>query len=244
MSIVRNITLATLLATASVATAVPMASAQDSTPAASAPAPQAEAQGPRAERGKFNRGPGRQMQGGGPRGMQRGTMGMPLVSLSCGPDAAERLETRYDRLAERLELTDAQTTLFNALKTEALTAQTSFADTCPTPPAPAAEADAATPPTPPNPVDRLEQQLEMDGHRISALTGLLPELKAFYESLDADQLAKLRPDRMARNGDDRGPGMRQHRGPAGHMDGQHEGRNARPAGAPQAAPSDTDTPRG
>ncbi|WP_417308168.1 Spy/CpxP family protein refolding chaperone [Devosia sp.] len=189
MSIFRKATLATLVATASLAAAVPMASAQDAAPDASAQVQQAH--------GKAGRGPGRDMRGG-PHRTQRGMMAMPLVSLTCAPNAAERLETRYDRIGERLDLTDEQATLFDALKTEALTAQTSFADDCPTPPA--AKDRQASRQSRGNPIDRLEQRLERDGDRIAALTGLLPELRAFYDSLDENQLAKLRPNRMQRDG--------------------------------------------
>jgi hypothetical protein len=115
-----------------------------------------------------------------------------LASVSCAPRAAERLETRLDRVSARLDLTAEQTPLFDEFRTSALTAQTSFADACATLPAgPEANADL---------IQRLEQRLKFDEARLAAMTELLPQFKAFYESLTDAQKAELMPMRGQRQG--------------------------------------------
>jgi hypothetical protein len=128
-----------------------------------------------------------------------------LASVSCAPQAAERMETRLGRVSERLDLTADQLPLFDAFRTSALTAQTSFADACATLPAgPEASTDL---------IQRLEQRLEVDGARLTAMTELLPQFKAFYESLTDAQKAELMPMRGERQGMMQGKGHR-HGGPA------------------------------
>lgn len=53
-----------------------------------------------------------------------------LAGIACRPGAADRLESRLDRIAKRLDLTDTQKPLFDAFMTTALAAQTEFADAC------------------------------------------------------------------------------------------------------------------
>jgi hypothetical protein len=111
-----------------------------------------------------------------------------LAEVSCSPRAAERLETRLDRISGRLELTAAQQPLFEDFRTSALTAQTGFADQCATlRPDRAATADL---------IQRLEQRLKFDEARLAAMSELLPQFKTFYESLTDAQKAELMPARQ------------------------------------------------
>jgi hypothetical protein len=141
--------------------------------------------------------------------------GFNIIDLVCSPQGAEELEIGFVRLSHRLELTDAQQPLFDALKTSALTAQTSFADTCA-----AAMPDKSTD-TAPDMIDRLKARIAIDTARLEALNAVLPDLEAFYDSLTDEQKANLLPDRgdrgehrmMLREFRDMGPG-RMERGPA------------------------------
>ena len=115
-----------------------------------------------------------------------------LLALVCSDQGAERAEIGFVRLAYRLDLTPEQQTLFDDLKSSALTAQTQFADQCEQPAAPAS-ADAE--PTMPNPVERLTAQIGNDTLRLELMEGLLPKLEAFYDSLTDAQKASLQPQR-------------------------------------------------
>src|SRR5690606_20167853 len=53
-----------------------------------------------------------------------------FAQFSCAPRAADRMERRFDRLADRLKLSDEQQKLYDAFMTSALTAQTGLADKC------------------------------------------------------------------------------------------------------------------
>lgn len=134
-------------------------------------------------------------------GDQRGS----LLTLSCGDNAAERMEIGFVRLSYRLDLTAEQTTLFDDLRTSALTAQTSFAETCETPRETMAAAEPGTDVTLPNPVERLSTQLENDQRRLELMTPILPKLQAFYDSLTSEQQAALQPRRRSFGID--GPGQ-------------------------------------
>jgi len=122
-----------------------------------------------------------------------------VVSLVCSDRGAEALEIAFVRLSHRLELTDEQDQLFDALRTSALTAQTRFADTCAAA-LPDATADAAAPDV----MARLKASLDIERARLDAMTGLLPDLEAFYASLTSAQQADMAPRRSFRmNRDDR-----------------------------------------
>jgi hypothetical protein len=149
--------------------------------------------------GQFNRRDGgdfRAARGGG--GMRAGG----LINLVCSERGAERLEIAFVRMSHRVELTAEQQGLFDALKTAALTAQTTFADTC------AAEHPAAIAegqqPTPVDPVERMQGRIEIERAHAAALESVLPAFEAFYNSLTDEQKAQLQPQR--RDGDGKGPG--------------------------------------
>lgn len=110
-----------------------------------------------------------------------------LAEVSCAPRAADRLETRLDRISALLDLSAKQRGLFEDFRTSALTAQTDFADDCATlRPERGASADL---------IRRLEQRLKFDEARLAAMSELLPQFKAFYESLTDAQKAELMPMR-------------------------------------------------
>ncbi|MGV3651383.1 MAG: Spy/CpxP family protein refolding chaperone [Devosia sp.] len=165
-----------------------------------------DARGPgRAMRGERH-GPGMQMQGMGRAGM--------LVSFSCAPRAAERLEVGLVRLSHRLDLTDTQQPLFDAFRTSALTAQTGLADSCETlRPDPAAQTAAPAA----DPVQSVRDRLSVESARIAAIESVLPDYEALVNSLTPEQSALLGP--RQRVGQMRGEraegrgGWQRHQGP-------------------------------
>ena len=123
-----------------------------------------------------------------------------LVDLTCNTRAADRIDNRFDKLAERLTLTVDQQKLFDTFRAAALTAQTTFADSCgdlrPT------KADRTTRAERPDMIDRMEMRLKLDAARLTAMNSVFPDLKAFYGSLTDEQKKLL---------------MRGHGGRPGHM---------------------------
>ena len=134
--------------------------------------------------------------GGGP-GMDRGAGG--ILGLVCSERGAEALEIAFVRMAHRLELTDTQQPLFDALKSKALTTQTSFADDC------AAAHPDRTADQRPDLLEGFKARLKVEEARVAALTAVLPDFEAFYASLTDQQKADLMP-RMGRGDRDDGPG--------------------------------------
>lgn len=115
-----------------------------------------------------------------------------FLDLVCAPDGAEALEVALVRLDHRLELTDTQRPLFDALKAKALTTQTDFADKC------AAARPAADATTTPDLVDRMKARIAIDTARLEALNAVLPDFEALFDSLTDAQKASLMPDRHDR----------------------------------------------
>lgn len=116
-----------------------------------------------------------------------------FAQFSCAPRAAERMERRFDRLAERLKLTDEQQQLYDTFMTSALTAQTELADKCgDLRPAAAADADAGKARRP-DLLQRMESRLKFDEARLAAMNAVFPDFKAFYASLSDEQQADLFP---------------------------------------------------
>lgn len=129
---------------------------------------------------------------------RQGGDGRFLMQFSCAPKAAERMERRYDRLAERLKLSDEQKALYDAFMTSALTAQTELADKCTEiRPEPATRAERKQRP---DMVERLENRIKLDEARLAAMNAVLPDFKAFYASLSDEQKKHLSPfGRRGRN---------------------------------------------
>jgi len=143
-----------------------------------------------------------------------------ILGLVCSDNGAEALEIAFVRWSHALELTTEQQPLFDALKTKALTTQTSFADECKAA-LPDRTADAK-----PDLLERLKARLTIQEAELTAMNAILPDFEAFYGSLTDAQKADLMPrgfgqhdngpgDRMGRgDGDDRGGPGRSLRGPA------------------------------
>jgi len=147
-------------------------------------------------------------RGGGPGG---------IAGLICSADGATQLETRLGDLATALKLTATQQPLFDAYKTAALSAQTSFADACPTPPAqPTADAQPATPP---DAVTMLKDRVAHETAELDALNAVLPSFEALYNSLDDTQKAAF----MQLVGPHHGP----HDDRGGDRAGRHDDRSDR-----------------
>lgn len=128
-----------------------------------------------------------------------GHRGGNLLGLVCSEDGAEALEIAFVRLSHRIELTDAQQPLFDALKAKALTTQTSFADEC------AAARPDRTASERPDLLEGFKAGLKIEEARLAALNTVLPEFEAFYASLTDEQKASLMP-RMDRGQRGDGPG--------------------------------------
>lgn len=126
----------------------------------------------------------------GKRGGQGGPGG--FIRLMCSEQGAERLETAMGRVAERVDLTAEQQTLLDELKTTALSAQTTFADSCATP-----TKDEDT-----DMIDRVKSRQANATLRLAAMDEIVPALENFYDSLTDEQKAELKPEK--RGGDRRG----------------------------------------
>lgn len=129
------------------------------------------------------------------------------IHFVCSDEAAGRIETGLSRMADRLELTDAQTASFDSFKTATLSAQAEFAEACVDfKPAERGQADSDT-----DLVDRLNNRQAMMSAQLSAMEDVMPEFEAFFDSLTDEQKEQMRPQR--------GKGDHSH-GPRGN-NGQH-----------------------
>lgn len=125
-----------------------------------------------------------------------------ILGLACSEHGAEALEIAFVRWSHRLDLTAEQQPLFDALKTKALTTQTSFADQCQAA-MPDRAADAK-----PDLLEGLKARLAIEEAKLTAMNALLPDFEVFYASLTDAQKADLTP----RGWHDNGPGDRMGRG--------------------------------
>ncbi|WP_338720313.1 Spy/CpxP family protein refolding chaperone [Devosia sp. XK-2] len=169
--------------------------------AGAGPAAQKQPMGPAdgTERG-FRNGPGMR-QGGGERG---------LFNIERG---AEAIEIAAVRLSHAIDLTDEQTVLLEALKSDALAAAAAFdAATEGLRPARPAAGDTAERP---DISERFDNRIAIETARLAALEAVQPAFTAFFDSLTDDQKAEL----AAQHGD-RMVGMGKHQGGFGQHDGQ------------------------
>ena len=143
---------------------------------------------------------------GGPRGERPGERG-GIAGMICSTDGATQLETRLADIATKLALTAEQQPLFDAYRTAALTAQTSFAESC----AKLQPAATATPATPPDALTVLKDRQARQTAELDALNAVLPSFEALYNSLTDAQKAVLQPLVGPHHGGDRGP-RADHRG--------------------------------
>jgi hypothetical protein len=169
--------------------------AQDATPAAPAAQTQPADPSQAGERG-FRNGPGMR-QGGG------------LFNFNGG---AEAIEIAIVRLSHAIELTDEQTVLLEALKTDALSAAAAFETATeglrPTPPAEGETAER------PDISERFDNRIAIETAHLAALEAVQPAFTAFFDSLTDEQKADLVPGRGERM-----TGMGKHQGGMGQHDG-------------------------
>jgi hypothetical protein len=142
----------------------------------------------------------------GMRGDRMSGFGMPLMMLGCSDRGGEAIEIAFVHVKYELKLTATQQPLLDALETAALADQKSFAATCKTT---LGDKDAAMSGTL---LDRLQGGLTLSQAKVTALEDIVPKLKAFYDSLSADQQAQLNAHRGGRGkgrwmGKPGGPGM-------------------------------------
>ncbi len=115
--------------------------------------------------------------------------------LTCNADAASQLQTRLDGVAAQLALTPEQAPLFDAYKTAALTAQTSFADAC-------GQIQAGDNGTAQDLLTHMRTRQALASAELDGLNATLPSFEAFYNSLNDQQKAQL----AAQNGHGNGRG--------------------------------------
>ena len=168
--------------------AVVPALAQDATPAAPAAQTQPADPSQAGERG-FRNGPGMRHGGG-------------LFDIAGG---AEAIEIAIVRLSHAIELTDEQTVLLEALKTDALAAASAFeAATEGLRPTPPAEGETTALP---DISERFDNRIAIETAHLAALEAVQPAFTAFFDSLTDEQKAELVPERGERMG-----GMGKHQG--------------------------------
>lgn len=185
---------------------------------------------------------------GGPRGKRPGEhrdagQRGGIAGVICSTDGATQLETRLADIATKLALTAEQQPLFDAYRTAALTAQTSFAESCAK-----LQPATATPATPADALTQLKNRQARETARLDALNAVLPSFEALYNSLTDAQKAVLQPlvgphrGNHDRRGDDRG-GDRAGRGDdhqRGRGDDRGRGRDGRDGRSSMIAPATTD----
>jgi len=106
---------------------------------------------------------------------------------------AENLEIAFIRLSYRLDLTNEQQTLFDALRDDAMAAQETFA-TALADALPERERGADRPDI----ADRLETRLAIASAHLAAMEAVLPAFTSFYDSLTEQQKASLESPRHHR----------------------------------------------
>lgn len=169
-------------------------------------------------------------QGPGPMGGQRG--GGDFLNFARG---AEAIEVALVHISHRIELTPEQQSLFDTLKTTALSAADDFATATEglrpqrgpagTPPA-EGETVAATAP---DLSERLENRIAIETAHLAALEAVQPAAAAFFDSLTDEQVAQLAPERGTPGFGKGGP--RHHDGGPAAPQGQLQGGPGAPAPA-------------
>ncbi|MBB4051814.1 hypothetical protein GGR20_001456 [Devosia subaequoris] len=183
----------------------PVAAQETTAPATTQSQPADPASGD--ERG-FRKGPGMR-HGGGAGG---------LLNIERG---AVAIEIAIVRLSHAVEMTDEQTVLLEALKTDALAAAAAFeAATDGLRPTPPAEGESSERP---DISERFDNRIAFESARLDALEAVQPAFTAFFDSLTDEQKADLVPERGDRQNH---MGKQGHKG--GHRDGHHGGQ--RPMG--------------
>jgi hypothetical protein len=118
-----------------------------------------------------------------------------FVRLMCSEEGAARIEQVLDRMDDRMQLTDEQETLFEEFKTQALAAQTEYADNCI---APVRDGSGDM-------VDRLKHRQTNMTAMLAAMEDVIPAFEAFHDELTNEQKAALKPQRGEGRGMRGGP---------------------------------------
>jgi hypothetical protein len=167
--------------------------------ATAAPAAQSQSsESPAAERG-FRHGPG----------MRQGVGMGGMLNIERG---AEAIEIAIVRLSHAIDLTDEQTVLLEALKTDALAAAAAFEAATeglrPTPPAEGETVER------PDITERFDNRIAIQSAQLAALQAVQPAFTAFFDSLTDEQKASLMPAHGERQA-----GMGKHQGGFGQHGG-------------------------
>jgi hypothetical protein len=112
----------------------------------------------------------------------REELGADILGFACSSRATDAMAMVFDRLDRRLDLTAEQQPLFEDLRTSALVAQTSVADSC-----------AAFPVEPENLLERTKFRQARLTAQLAAIDDVLPKLDAFYASLTEAQQKAIEP---------------------------------------------------
>ena len=173
---------ALVAASLTVGAAMPALSQDASSSVAPPPAAADQGNGPMGN----HMGPG----GKGPRWGRAGMDGMGrlgMLALACSDKGSDRLGKVLDRTDKRLQLSDDQQKLFDTFKTEALSAQSTFATAC------QSARPQQTAGTHPDLLARMKAGLAIEQARLTALTAVLPDFEALYNSLSDQQKQHLLP---------------------------------------------------
>lgn len=138
-----------------------------------------------------NRGPGKDRGERSEQGERHGRGGQGgFIRLMCSENGAKRLEAAMDRMDDRITLTDDQQALYDTFKSNALAAQTQYADSC-VQGTRGADTDI---------VDRLETRQANMKALVAAMDTIIPSFEAYYDSLSDEQKAEMKPKRGKRGG--------------------------------------------
>jgi hypothetical protein len=120
---------------------------------------------------------------------ERGGLRGGLLAFVCSPRGADRLEHLLLTVEQRTDVTADQSGLFDAFRTAALTAQTTFADAC------SAAMPAGTERGNIDLAQRLRIRQDIAKAHVAAMDAVLPAFEAFYNSLTEAQKLALEPRR-------------------------------------------------
>lgn len=155
--------------------------------------------------------------------MRRGGAGQ-ILGMVCSEKGADRLQHMLLNIEQRTDPTADQQALFDTFEASAIQAQTDFAAACATARPDPEQAEAT------DLVDQIGARLEIQQAHLDAMSAVLPDFEAFYDSLSDEQKQAMQPHRNADKAGQRG----------GKHDGQRDGKRGehrRGMNAP-AAPAD------
>ncbi len=113
----------------------------------------------------------------------RGGTGFGPFRLVCSDRGETRIENRLSRIADRIKLSNEQTTALDNFKTAALLAQAGFNDVC---------ADFK-PGKGAGLIDRMKSRQAAIAAQLVGMQSVMPSFEIFFDSLSNQQKAQLRP---------------------------------------------------